>query len=124
MAFARGAPATLICRASGFPQVDFTWFIKRGRPDDKMEKVGLKHRDRGESVYEAERVYGPQYQSATYDSILEIDNVRTEHYSTLFRCEAVNKFGAASTDIQVNTAVFNEIRTFGLFTLNLLLLLL
>ena len=119
LAFARGAPATLICRASGFPQVDFTWFIKRGRPDDMMEKVGLKHRDRGESVYEAERIYGPQFQSATYDSILEIDNVRTEHYSTLFRCEAVNKFGAASTDIQVNTAVFNEIRAFGLFTLNL-----
>ena len=67
-----------------------------------MEKVGLKHRDRGESVYEAERIYGPQFQSATYDSILEIDNVRTEHYSTLFRCEAVNKFGAASTDIQVH----------------------
>ena len=67
-----------------------------------MEKVGLKHRDRGESVYEAERIYGPQFQSATYDSILEIDNVRTEHYSTLFRCEAVNKFGAASTDIQVD----------------------
>ena len=64
-------------------------------------KVGLKHRDRGESVYEAERVYGPQYQSATYESILEIDNVRTEHYTTTFRCEAVNKFGAASNDMQV-----------------------
>ena len=64
-------------------------------------KVGLKHRDRGESVYEAERVYGPQYQSATYESILEIDNVRTEHYTTTFRCEAVNKFGAASNDMLV-----------------------
>jgi hypothetical protein len=41
LAFARGAPATLICRASGFPEVDFTWFIKRGRPDDKMEKGQL-----------------------------------------------------------------------------------
>ena len=61
----------------------------------------MKHRDRGESVYEAERVYGPQYQSATYESILEIDNVRTEHYTTTFRCEAVNKFGAASNDMQV-----------------------
>ena len=41
LAFARGAPATLICRASGYPEVDFTWFIKRGRPEDKMEKGQL-----------------------------------------------------------------------------------
>ena len=41
LAFARGAPATLICRASGFPEVDFTWFIKRGRPDDKMESFSI-----------------------------------------------------------------------------------
>ena len=84
-----------------------------------MEKVGLKHRDRGESVYEAERIYGPQFQSATYDSILEIDNVRTEHYSTLFRCEAVNKFGAASTDIQVDMKsqffMFANVKTFRSF---------
>ena len=45
LAFARGAPATLICRASGFPEVDFTWFIKRGRPEDKMEKGQLISKD-------------------------------------------------------------------------------
>ena len=77
----------------------------------------MKHRDRGESVYEAERVYGPQYQSATYESILEIDNVRTEHYTTTFRCEAVNKFGAASNDMQVRNC--NDVLTYQMVFLKL-----
>ena len=99
VAFARGAPANLVCRASGVPEVDFTWFIQR--QDDEMEQVGMKHRDRGEYVWDPERLYGRQYHSATYDSILEIDNIRTEHYSTHFRCEAVNRYGAASVDIEI-----------------------
>ena len=101
MAFARGSPADLICRASGFPAVRFTWFIKRPRPDEKMEILGIKHRDRGETVLEPEQVFGSRYRSATYDSILEIDNIRTEHYTTLFRCEAENEYGATSHDIEV-----------------------
>ena len=61
----------------------------------------MKHRDRGETVIEPQPVFGPKYRSATYDSILEIDNVRTEHYNTLFRCEVENEYGATSHDIEV-----------------------
>jgi hypothetical protein len=101
MAVSRGAPAFLTCRASGVPDIEFTWFIQR-RPEDEPERLGVTHRDRGESVELPERVRGPQYTSATYDSVLILDNVRTEHYKTMFRCEAVNKFGAASHTIQVS----------------------
>jgi hypothetical protein len=95
-AFARGAPAKLICRATGYPEMAFTWFIMRN--EGHLEKVGLRHRDRGEFVVEAEAVDGLE---STYESVLEIDNIRTEHYSTLFRCEAINKYGAASHDIHI-----------------------
>ena len=36
-----------------------------------------------------------------YESILVLDNVRSEHYSTIFRCEAANKYGVATHDIEV-----------------------
>ena len=100
MAFPRGAPAFLTCRASGVPEVEFTWFLKR-KADDPMEKIGLRHEDRGEYLLEPEALHGPHFLASTYDSILEIENVRSEHYNTLFRCDAMNKFGVASHNIRV-----------------------
>lgn len=63
----------------------------------------MRHRDRGEYVREAEKINVPEYLSTTYESVLEIDNIRTEHYNTKFRCEAANKYGAASHDIEVRS---------------------
>ena len=100
LAFPRGAPAFLTCRASGVPEVEFTWYLKR-KADDPMEKIGHRHRDRGEHLMEPEALHGPQFLASTYDSILEIDNVRSEHYNTFFRCDAANKFGVASHNIKV-----------------------
>ncbi len=100
MAVSRGGPAFLTCRASGVPRVSFAWFIQRG-PEAEMKRVDISHRDRGESVDPPERVFGPAFTTATYDSVLVLDNVRSEHYHTKFRCEAANKYGVASHTMEL-----------------------
>ena len=65
VAFTRGSPAYLTCRSSGVPEVEFTWYIQR-RPEDQMEKVGLYHRNRGETVEPPEIVWDPDRRIGNY----------------------------------------------------------
>ena len=65
VAFTRGSPAYLTCRSSGVPEVEFTWYIQR-RPEDQMEKVGLYHRNRGETVEPPEIVWDPDRRIGKY----------------------------------------------------------
>ena len=46
-------------------------------------KVDPMDPNRGETVYETKPVRGLPN---TYDSVMKLDNVRTEHYETRFRC--------------------------------------
>ena len=108
LAISPGAPASLTCRASGVPEVEFTWYLKR-KADDPMEKIGSRHQDRGEYLNEPEALHGPHFLASTYDSILEIDYVKSEHYNTFFRCDAANKFGVASHNIKVWIYLYHNV---------------
>ena len=66
-----------------------------------MKRIDLSNRDRGEAVDPPERVHDPAFATATYDSVLVLDNVRSDHYHTVFRCEATNRYGAASHTIEL-----------------------
>ena len=102
VAIQRGAPAYLTCRASGVPEVEFIWYIQR-RPEEKMKKVGLEHRNRGETVEPSEHIKDQDRRfEQFYESNLYLDNVRSEHYTSVFRCEASNRYGTDYHDIEVN----------------------
>ena len=103
MAFSRGAPAYLTCRASGVPEVEFSWFIQR-KPNEDMQKIEeYEYAEHGETVEPTERVWDPRMRMDMYESFLVFDNVRTEHYYSLFKCEAKNKYGVATHEIEVCT---------------------
>ena len=56
--------------------------------------------NRGESVLPT-RLAPPPNPGHVYDSVLKLDNVRSEHYSTVFTCIANNSFGTDATDIRL-----------------------
>ena len=68
-----------------------------------MKKVGLEHRNRGETVEPSEHIKDQDRRfEQFYESNLYLDNVRSEHYTSVFRCEASNKYGTDYHDIEVN----------------------
>ena len=67
-----------------------------------MKKVGLEHRNRGETVEPSEHIKDQDRRfEQFYESNLYLDNVRSEHYTSVFRCEASNKYGTDYHDIGV-----------------------
>ena len=67
-----------------------------------MKKVGLEHRNRGETVEPSEHIKDQDRRfEQFYESNLYLDNVRSEHYTSVFRCEASNKYGTDYHDIEV-----------------------
>ena len=92
----------LSCKASGVPDVEFEWRIQispKARNETRIEDfrnqpMQMVNRDKGESVDLPIRLRGGKYDfSNTMESVLRLDNVRTEHYSSLFHCTATNEFG-------------------------------
>ena len=68
-----------------------------------MKKVGLEHRNRGETVEPSEHIKDQDRRfEQFYESNLYLDNVRTEHYTSVFRCEASNRYGTDYHEIEVN----------------------
>ena len=72
-----------------------------------MKKVGLEHRNRGETVEPSEHIKDQDRRfEQFYESNLYLDNVRTEHYTSVFRCEASNRYGTDYHEIEVNISYF------------------
>ncbi len=90
----RGSPAYLSCRTVCVPPASFSWHttseLRGDRPIDPNDP------SHGESMLAARKV-APD----TLDSVLKLDNVRTEHYSTLFHCMANNSYGSDTHTISV-----------------------
>ena len=93
----RGSPAYLTCRAASVPQADFAWQMESGLTNTRKD-VNPTDPNRGESVLPTQRAPSPA-PAHVYDSVLKLDNVRSEHYSTVFTCIANNSFGSDHTDI-------------------------
>ena len=93
----RGTSAYLKCRVIAVPEADFTWHMTSTLSQSTKE-VHPTDPNRGESVLDLKRVHG---QPNTYDSLLKLDNVRTEHYSTVFKCVANNSFGSDAHHIEL-----------------------
>lgn len=85
----RGSPAYLRCRSISMPEPSFTWHMT-SKLSHITKQVHPTDPNRGESVLPTQIVHG---QINTYDSLLKLDNIRTEHYSTVFKCVAENGFG-------------------------------
>lgn len=97
VAVQRGTSAYLKCRVIAVPEADFTWHMTSTLSQSTKE-VHPTDPNRGESVLDLKRVHG---EPNTYDSLLKLDNVRTEHYSTVFKCVANNSFGSDAHHIEL-----------------------
>ncbi|XP_040567753.1 nephrin isoform X1 [Lepeophtheirus salmonis] len=86
-AIPKGDPAELTCRSTGVPEVHFKWEkTYNGRTVTVLPIDEYK----GETVKPKKEYTGFRF---TWDSVLRLDHVRPEYYSTIFRCIASNKFG-------------------------------
>ena len=83
----KGNPAELVCRSKGVPNVEFTWEISSG---STLRKIHPEEQYRNELIKTEKLVPGQKY---TWDSVLRLNIVRSEYYTTTFRCTAENKFG-------------------------------
>ena len=79
------------------PQADFSWRISTTIKSSESANALTTTKDidpedpsGGETVLEPRPVPG---HPTAMDSILKLDNVRTEHYATEFRCAASNLYG-------------------------------
>ena len=88
----RGSPAYIFCRAMSDPPAAFTWRMTSDALN-KSKTVDPNDPSHGETILLPRPV--PEFPN-TEDSVLKLDNVRTEHYSTLFHCRANNSYGSDS----------------------------
>ncbi len=89
IAVPRGSPAYIPCRVMSVPASDFTWRMDSAELN-KSKVVDPNDPSHGETILLPRRV--PGYPN-TVDSVLKLDNVRTEHYGTTFHCRANNSYG-------------------------------